>query len=285
MSYIVSIVDTTVTIVGIGGGTYVDPLTILATGAVEPTAYGAVGVDSAILGASLTNEGLVIGGSGAQNPAFGNAGIGVNLYAASTVCNSGTIAGGAGGNGADIAGGAQLTNFNDITGGASEGNTNSDGGVGAYLSGGTLINAGQIAGGGTQGNLGNYGGAGDFAKAGTVVNGPTGYIFGGYTADGVDFAGAMLTNQGTILGGGAEPGSGSGQYVVGGAGVNVLNDASVTNTGSITGGYGRTPGKVGDGVILNDGVLTPPGSSRPVRPAGPAQHSATPCCSPHRRAP
>jgi hypothetical protein len=235
----------------IGKAAYPSPLTITATGAIEPSAAGLTALLApASLGpVSVLNAGTIIGGPGATG-VHGAGGLGVDLAAGSTLQNTtGTIAGGAGGYG-----------------------HYGHGGIGVYLAaGGTLANGGKIAGGAGGGGraLGNAGGSGVYlATGGTLVNqggiqggkGGAGHGTGGAGGNGVYLtAGVTLSNAGSITGGSGGAGNLGG---AGGAGLYVAFGATVTNAGTIGGGTGGSSvsgygGYGGAGVyVASGGVLT-----------------------------
>lgn len=188
--------------VSLGSAAYGSALTVTSAGGIEPPAgFGAAGVLNAVASTSLTNQGVIIGGSGKgpSGPANGtsNGGIGVNLTSAGTLKNSGHITGGA----SYVAAGAGVilnastgSNSGQITGGAGEG---------VYLSpsaGGEVGNGGagvQLTGGATFTNTGTLtGGAGGPSK----FTGSTAHP-GGHGGAGVYIDGGSLTTSGTVTGG------------------------------------------------------------------------------------
>jgi Hint domain len=188
-----------------------------------PATYGMNGVDSALNGASLTNNSKIYGSVGyGLETNYGNAGTnggyGVQFKAFGTITNSNTIKGGAGGYGYDSGG---------------------NGGVGVYLtgSGGTSTltnNSGTID-----------GGAGGFS-----------YTLGGTGGAGVKLtAGATLINNSKIIAGnGGQSSFGSGGD--GGTGVNNPGGGSVGNYWDISGGSSYQGGVGGVGVYMHGGTLT-----------------------------
>jgi hypothetical protein len=142
-------ISTTLTsTVTLGGTAHPSPLTITATGVVEPTNVGAAGVLSNTAGKVLTNNGTIQGGAGSSSTVGGSGGIGANFKLSGTLTNTGSITGGAGGVGS-------------MTGG--------HGGAGVFWNGGTLENAGTISGGaGGSGSV--TGAAGDAVQFGTVAS-------------------------------------------------------------------------------------------------------------------
>jgi hypothetical protein len=136
------------TTVKAGTDLYPSPLYITSTGEVAPTTYGATGVLSNLSTNSVTNYGVIQGGTGTSGSAGGAGGVGVNLSAGGIVVNTGSITGGTGGSGS-------------TTGGS--------GGSGVLLNGGTLTNSGTISG-GAGGSGPTAGAAGDAIKFGTTAS-------------------------------------------------------------------------------------------------------------------
>jgi hypothetical protein len=225
-------------------------------------AAGGFGVDG--YEGTLTNgsKGSVTGGIGGQareNAYQGGAGgIGVTFFAAGIITNQGRIAGGAGGGsyesgnqgkggvgGVGLEAGARtgayvlsISNTGTITGGA--GGYGSEfggyGGAGVLVSSAvTMTNAGVIIGGagGAAGSNGKLGGNGNFGAV-------------------VDYA--TFSNTGSVLGGAGGAG-GKGDAAGAGGGGGYFEDSTVSNGGTITGGYGAI-GLDGYGAIgvlgLND---------------------------------
>jgi hypothetical protein len=230
---------------------------------------------------SLTNNGVIQGGSGSTGSAGSNSaggtggggsagghgGVGVN-QSAGTLTNGHVITGGAGGTGG-IGGNGQ----NGGTGGTGgiggngqnggTGGTGGIGGIGLTLSGGTVTNnhGGSMSGG--AGGTGGNGGTG-----GSGGNGGIGAVGGhGGVAVTLSSLGA-LTNAGNITGGSGGSGGDNGSpdahslNASGAGGVAVtLSGGGLTNEsgGSITGGagvYGIGAGGAGAaGVTLNGGTV------------------------------
>jgi hypothetical protein len=223
----------------------------------EP-AYGAVisggaggGTGVAATGSALTNDGEILGGTGAYPDGVGGTGVSLD---SSNLLNQGIIyggtggfdqaaQGGAGGIGVGMIGGT-LSNTGTIGGG--DGRAASDGGAGAVLGGGDFDNQGVLLGGNAGqvlGVLGADGGAGLQLSAGLLTN--EGIITGGQgTFDhsggaGVSITGGTVINSGTIVGGAGGEGEFD-QPGFGGAGL-YLNGGTVVNAGTITAGLGSPP--------------------------------------------
>jgi hypothetical protein len=260
--------------VTIGSGGYLSPLTITSDAFINPNAYGDVGLflPSMASVATITNSGVVHGGTGQNIDASGNqetyggsGGDAVLLSSKATFTNAYIIQGGSGGDGAIAGGGggsgvvalaaAMIVNTGSIYGGLSGVGSNSTnpggaGGIGVYLAtGAKLMNSGRV-----QAGYGEYNGSGGITdyvgdtggigvatgKAATIVN--TGTILGG--AGGAAYYGgtggaglalgaaAKLTNSNLI-----EGGSGSGR---GGLGIVAQTGASFSNTAIIRGGAGTS---------------------------------------------
>ncbi len=170
-------------------------------------------------GGTLTNHGTITGGF------LGTAGEGIDLKAATSFVNTGTIEGAAGENA------IYYQNYS-YTGGA-----------GAYIDAAAAVNSGKIIGG--TGGLSTYyaGGTGGIG----VTLGP----------------GASLSNTGTLVGG-QGGGSDFYNGGTGNTGI-VLNGGTLTNSGLIAGGAGGDAGRSsggngGTGVILNGGTLMDSGT-------------------------
>jgi hypothetical protein len=204
-----------------------------------------------------TAQGHVTGGAGGNAERFGtlagNGGIGVYLTIGGYVSNLGHITGGAGGyiaqtkvTGNGGAGGIGLkaveadstfSNGGTITGGAGGyGNgTGGKGGIGVAIYGATGSSSGLIIGGAgaASGKGGEFGGNGNY---------------------GLVIIGGSFSNTGTILGGAAGAGvPGLTGRAAGGASV---EDAMLSNGGTITGGYARY-GLIADGGarVSNSGFI------------------------------
>jgi uncharacterized protein with beta-barrel porin domain len=217
---------------------------------------GAGGTGVSMLDGSVTNGGLIQGGSGGDSGQFGQPGSGGMggagiAMSSGPVINTGSIIGGGGGasnqNVVGASGGAGismldgvLTNHQTITGGAggAGGGNESDsfspgeggvGGAGVSKSTGSISNDGTVTGG-----AGGAGGGGTSLQAGAV---------GGTGGAGVALSsGGTLTNSQTIQGGAGGTGGSSisrlgGAGGTGGAGV-TMSDGTFTNNGSVIGGNG-----------------------------------------------
>jgi len=268
-----STISTKVTIgVTLGSGTYASPLAITGSGDIAPSAYGATALSATISAGSILNFGTISGGAGnigsyggTGGDGGGGGGIGVYL-AAGSVTNIGTVAGGSGGNGGggtfggnggkggvgvDLVAGS-LTNNGTVTGGGAGdggngvdiGGNGNDGGVGVYIVAGNLTNQGTILGG-----AGGFGGRGAGGLNGTDGGGGIGVVFhnGGTLAD-AGFIGGGSGTGGTAdavyFGSGAsrlilDPGARfSGSLVANAAYSNVLELASGSSVGTLSGGIG-----------------------------------------------
>jgi hypothetical protein len=242
-------------------------------------------------GGTLTNSGSILGGSGGREAANGLAGsaggvasggYGVDLTAGGRITNDGTItggflgsgiylnaasltnnktiAGGYRGDGAHLANGSTVTNLGTIDGGMAYGNADVNGvvtgpiGNGVVLeSGSTLTNEGTITAG--------FAGAGAALTDSTLTNDQ--FIAGGGYGDGASLtAGASMTNNGTIIGGGG-PYSGRLSVRLGdfgkesiGAGVALSATATLTNNGTIIGGVDAVGAYLAAGATLtNSGLI------------------------------
>jgi hypothetical protein len=216
--------------VTLGSGVYLSPLTITSTGEILVPIGGGTGllVPANVSGASIVNQGYIIGGMGG-GPVDHHAvvgGTGADLESAATLTNGGLIRGNHGGDGWVFGG----------TGG---------GGV-VLANGGALRNAGEIDGG--------VGGTGT-----AIFQHSFGY--GGIGGNGVDMAsGETLTNTGIIAGGagGVDYGFAGGFYGQGGsggAGV-YLNGGTLITSGTITGGAGGSGNVAGaPGVAVQFGTV------------------------------
>jgi hypothetical protein len=257
---------------------------------------GGVGVNDVAPGI-FTNDGLIAGGQGssveqgAQYVLPGLAGgLGLNLNGrGAVVLNAGTIiggsggasalstlgegAGGVGGAGADVSHHANLSNTGTLFGGTGGGG-GAAGGVGVDVAtSGTLTNGGLIAGGTAGQALGSptpvYARSGDglVASAGAVVSN-SGTIAGGGSYERTQYAGAgagatltsaVLTNTGLIAGGSANiTGATNLPLAIGGNGVDLAGLALLTNTGTITGGTGYIAGtglQLAGGKAVNTGII------------------------------
>jgi hypothetical protein len=249
---------------------------------------GGTGIDLATT-SSLTNHGVITGGSGVYGYYLGGTGgVGVDLEVAGTVANRGLIAGGDGGSSFVVggAGGAALrdpggtfANTGTLVGG--------DGGL-ANPGVGYIVHRGgpdhgvgryQAGGGGAGGAGVIFGTAGHFSNAGTIEGGAGGGAYfhsapGGAGGIGVDLSkGGNFVNHGTILGGQA----GYNPYGLSnnaGAGLSAAASARIVNFGAISGGTASSPAYAGTGVdltsgsVVNHGVITGGATSRPVAIGG-----------------
>lgn len=241
-------------------------------------AGGTGGAGIKINDATLTNSGNVTGGAGGAGGRAGTGGAGLSSTGVSTSRNTGTIAGGRGGDTAGLfydnfagAGGTgvdfnagRLTNDGVVLGGQGGGGTGTSGGhggIGVVLTNATLVNSGTIvAGDGNTGGNGEGGGTGLLMFAGTVVN--TGTVRAGNGGDamtawtgrggdgsvGMNIVSGSVINHGLITGGDGgdggnarKSGQSGGRGGVGGTGV-YLSGGSITNTGTIIGGAGGLQG-------------------------------------------
>jgi hypothetical protein len=191
------------------------------------SARGGVGVQSH--GGSLLNLGTITGGGGGFSAVY-----------------SGTRLGGAGGSGVELLDHAIGANKGQITGGlggfSTSDHVDGNGGAGLQLGASVFTNSGMIS-----------GGAGNSQRSpGNGGNGATA------------FAGAALTNTGTILGGsaGSRPaGVNRPGYYTGKGGIGVaVYGATLHNAGLIKGGF--TPGynSAGIGLLLEGGNVTNSGT-------------------------
>jgi len=260
-----STIDTVVTLgITLGANGFTSPLSIAAAGTIAPAAGGAAAIygPATLLAPILVNAGVVGGGQGGTGAIGETGGAGIELLAAATVTNRGSIIGGAGGAGSSavnygqggtgghgvvLAAGGSLSNYGVIGGGAGNtGYTGGAGGWGVYVNGNVdILNDGVITGG--------AGGAG------------TGQAYGvepplsGDGGDGVLVIGnALIENFTTITGGqgGADTGGGL-------AGVYVSGTATILNAGTVAGGAGGTGGGSGGagvetgspGLVINESVI------------------------------
>jgi hypothetical protein len=261
-----TIINTTVT-AGVGG--YASPLSITSTGGIEPAAYSAAGLMTAVAGTvdTITNAGVITGGGGAYGSTGGVGGDAAVLSTAFIVTNKGIIAagsggyaeytGGQGGTGVAITASGTFTNSGQINAGNGGYGYEMGGaagyGVGLHTSA-TLNNSGIIRGGygghaGLNGSYGVRGGYGVFAgredlvkNTGVILggDGSSAYMYGGGGGIGILVEYGSLNNRGTVAGGsGGAGGTGvNGEGATGGAGVELLNASSASNAGVILGGNG-----------------------------------------------
>jgi len=143
-----------------GSSTYPSPLFITSSGKVAPTAASATGLVSTLAGNSVTNNGVIQGGTGAGGSAGATGGLGVNLSGGGSVVNTNSISGGAGGAGTSTGG---------------------HGGAGVSLNGGTLTTSGSISGGagGSGPTSGALGAAVSFGTAASTLVVNPGAVFNG----------------------------------------------------------------------------------------------------------
>jgi hypothetical protein len=269
------VTDTVTNTVTLTSSVYGSPLTISSGSTLAPTLASASGLDITSTASTLLNDGLIFAGlglAGASGSTGGNGasgqnatspgkagtigatgGIGIDLTAAAAIINNGTVtgasggnggAGGAGGNGG--AGGTGANGGNGSNGGS--GNSGGNGGAAVLLSAnGSLNNSATI----TGGSGGNGGGGG---KGGAGGNGGTGST-------------GAVTNAGGPGGNGGNAGSG-GNGAAGGAGaagVNITAAATLTNTGTISGGAGGAGGSGGGSGIASAGGAGGPATIGPSR--------------------
>jgi len=243
-----TIISSTVThTVTLGSSAYAALLTISNTGAVLPSAFGAIGVYGSVAGEGLVNFGAISGaagspgangGVGGHGGKGGAGGAGADLTADGTITSTGTVLGGAGGIGG-------FGGFRAGAGGV--------GGSGVELTAGKMTNDSIISGG--------RGGNGGFQSIRILV--PP----GGNGGSGVDLVvGATITNTGAISGGnggngGVYHGHFGGLAGVGGSGGNGvdLNGGTLINAGTVSGGAGgpgRLNGAAGDAVKFGKAAAT-----------------------------
>jgi hypothetical protein len=277
--------------VTLGTALYGSPLGITHTGTIDPALAGAIGIEipSSLATATILNAGHISGGAGGL--VSGNAGAGINAFAATSIDNSGTITGGsdatnthtgeAGGIGIDLRAGGRVTNTGTILGGTSGRDSTAvaaDGANGVQLRDVVLNNSGTITGG-----VDGYS-SGDGTIPGSLN------VQGGIGADLMDRSAGV--NHGTIVGGRAGLGKGStgigagspGFGSSGGIGIQLAN-STFTNAGTITGGYGGS-GLAGQhaapsndaganlfsgGALTNTGVITGGEAAYKVVQDGPGQ--------------
>ena len=257
------------------GGVIVDAGATWTMAAVNQLSGGGV----TVLG-SLSNVGVIAGATGATGTTGGTAGSAVNV-SGGKLTNQGTITGGiggaanggnavggdggGGGDGVDLAGGG-LVNDGKITGGAGgaggkgglSGGSGGSGGNGVSLASGSLSNAGTIIGGagGTYGfgmQIGGFGYAGTgvrFNSGGTLID--AGVINGGSqevgTADAVYFG----TGAARLI---LDPGASfSGAVVADAAFSNVLELASASTAGKLSGGIGPAEYQGFTSIIVDAGA-------------------------------
>jgi hypothetical protein len=248
---------------------------------------GGTGSSGIILSANdtLTNHDTVTGGSGGSAAGSGSAntdiggsgGVGLKVAAGDSVTNDGTISGGnggndratsnggAGGDAVDMSGGI-LTNTGRIIGGS--GGTQVDdtslsgyagdgaeSGIGVSLTAGaTVVNQGTIAAGN---QIDGENGVAAYLNASSLIN--SGLLLAGYRADGAELVnGATLSNTGTIAGG-----MGLGNGIVNNAfpepfgnGVVLTSGSALTNDGTIIAGLGGAGVLLSDSSLINDLLIT-----------------------------
>jgi hypothetical protein len=296
-----TISGTVTTTVTLGSASYPSPLTVTSAGDVERGVYGPAS-------AGILLNGGIISGAAGYNGGFGgsgsNGGTAVFLLAGNTATNSGTVAGGKGGNdvvgsggnggdGVDLTAGSTLTNGAGalIIGGAGGYGyhfSGGDGGAGVNLAGGTLANAGTIAGGEAGASNSQIGsvrppGAGVTLTSGAILTN-TGYIIGGAgvgyraiggsgVAIGSSNGAGTVVNAGIITGGNGYSARYSGGTVLrftlfpdtGGYGASVAAQGTLINSGTITGGDGIS---LSAGVMLTNGGTIIGGSAVTVASGG-----------------
>jgi len=258
----------------LGSPGYAGPVTITTTGGVNPSVYGATGIElpSGTADPTIVNAGHIAGGAGTNGSVYGigggTGGVGVDLQTG-TLINSGVVGGGSGGDGSEslgqesYAGGnggnAILLQSGTIDnsglviggiGGEDESGPGGNGGVGILLQSGIVDNTGTVEGG--QGGFAptgsGDGGAGIAVQSGTLINNGTvtggnagldNYIYQGAAGVGVIAGGgAFISNNGTIAGG---VGDISGDLAFAGSsavGVELTTDATLNNSGLIAGASG-----------------------------------------------
>jgi hypothetical protein len=309
-------------IVLLAGGSVMNTGTVMAGTGYKGPVFGLYGEGAGIYadaGANITNNGLVLGSS--TTGAAGRAGVGVG-GTVNTLTNNGIIEGGTGSYSGGLGVGLQsgkIVNNGKIEGGESNGDGrggNAVTGTGAT----TILNHGSIIGGnstyattatfysspagggvflGTSGAITNYGSTATGLPAGLIIGGNAGTAtnYGGLGGDGVLGHGLdTVTNFGTISGGtggasttltgggggvgidvdqslvingqsGAAAGvilggnGGQGQFGGnGGYGIFAAQRSTVMNTGTVRGGIGGSgtssqPGRGGVGIFLAGGAL------------------------------
>jgi autotransporter family porin len=289
----------------VGAGNYAGTLTIASRSGVKTTIAGQTAVvldiagtalinDGSIYGgppgagsvtgigvlisanATVTNNGMIIGGYTSSNRVYAKAGAAVAMTSG-TLLNDGRLYGGTArygagtrGDGVDASGKGYIFNAHvgQILGApviAAEGNP----GIGVSLSGDmTLVNGGRIQGGSgwTYGASPGHGGAAGIVAdgTGTIVNNFEIYggVGGGNSVyhsvaqrggDGIDILGVnTVTNSFMIVGGQGGQGGNAGSYAydgmnggAGGAGLNLASTGLVTNSGTVVGGVGGTATQAG----------------------------------------
>jgi hypothetical protein len=262
-----------------GGGGQADAVVFVGTAAgmlvLEPGAgfSGIVAGDAASvleLGASTTATTLT--GLGTQYTGFGQ----ISIASGGNWTLPGSFTGGTGDQAVNVAAGATLTTSGGVIAGGTGlyGTAARAGGAGSgaitLSANDSLINRGSIAGGhggDSSGSIAAGGGGPGVGIAtndsvtnyGTISGGNGGYNYstanGGAGGNAVDLAGGTLTNIGSIAGGsgGREAANGlagvAAGDAMGGFGVDLSAGASVTNDGTITGGF------LGGGAYLNGAAL------------------------------
>ena len=260
---------------GTGNPFYVnDGTSIVSSGTGQIAIYG-----DASQSWTLSNAGTVGGGTG-QSPS-GTGGDGIELLSdASTVTNTGTIAGGDGGGGgyayykgpggtgiSILGANDTITNSGLVAGGSA-------GGAGIVMAdGGTVANSGTIKGGGSD-SVPNYGFLTSPGGAGILISGSangmitnSGIISGsGMSAAGVSIGGfGTIVNQAgaSIFGGNGGEGEDLTSFP-GGYGIVLAAGGSVNNAGTITGGRsGYREFTIGvwlqgsaDSTVVNSGTIS-----------------------------
>ena len=243
-----------------------------------PFEYYNAGATGAAVDGFGTNSGLIVGGYGANgltNPT--NGGVGLSLTG-DRFANSGIILGGsgggaavgfanahggAGGAGANVSGGATLSNTGSIAGGAGgevdgSNSTGGTGGAGVSVNSGTLINTGSIAGGiggpllGANGTIGT-GGAGVYINSGVLIT--SGTISG---AEAVQFgatAGRLTVEQGAVFHGAVVGNGAVGDVLELASGAVGTGSYSFSGIGSSVSGFNTIALDAGPSWLLSGALL------------------------------
>lgn len=243
-----STITGTVTVgVTLGQAGYTSPLTIATNGNVLNSTGAAIYASGSYANAVVVNSGMITGTYG------------IEFYGAGSIVNTGTITGNK--TGVGLGAGGALDNMAGLIQGHF--------GV-VFYGAGTIINSATIS--GTGGGF-DFG-IGILSGAGVAVQN-TGLIKGGYGLEGA----ATLSNSGTILGtygGGVVLSSGGNvdntaagliqgesvpRFKESGNGVEIIQDGTVTNAGTIIGGYaaGVLLGQIG-GVLTGRAAVTNSGT-------------------------